>query len=104
MRYAVHAGHRAVRPHHHGRHAETPPGGLKQLAFWVTLHCLAGCAVGEVHGLAIGTVTGWGHLETIALAVGLAFVFGYAFTVVPLVRGGMAWRLATMVALAADTA
>lgn len=92
------------RHHHHGRHAATPPGELKRLAFWATLHCLAGCAVGEFLGLAIGTVLGWGNLETIALAVGIAFVFGYAFTVVPLVRGGMAWRSASMIALEADTA
>lgn len=77
---------------------------MKRLAFWATLHCLAGCAVGEVLGLAIGTVLGSGNPETIALAVGLASVFGYAFTVVPLVCGGKGWRSRTMVALAADTA
>ena len=106
MRSAAHAEHRTVHSHHHhhGRHAATPPGELKRLAFWATLHYLPGCAVGEILGLAIGTVPGWGSLEAIALAVGLAFVFGHAFTVVPLVRGGMAWRLATMVAVAADTA
>jgi hypothetical protein len=106
MRSAAHAEYRAVHSHHHqhGRHAATAPGELKRLAFWTTLHCLAGCAVGEVLGLVIGTVLRWGNLETIALAVGLAFVFGYAFTMVPVFRGGRAWRSAARVALAADTA
>jgi hypothetical protein len=102
MNAADHAGH----AHHH--HATTPAtghdAGLTRMAFWATLHCLTGCAVGEVLGMVIGTALGWGNLETIALAVALAFLFGYAFTVVPLVRGGMAWRPAARLALAADTA
>ena len=103
MRSAAHAEHRAVHSHHHqyGRHAAAAPGELKRLAFWATSHCLAGCAVGEVLGLVIGTVLGWGNLETFALAVGLAFVFGYAFTMVPLLRGGMVWRSAAWELVAA---
>jgi len=74
------------------------------MAFFATLHCLAGCAVGEVLGLVIGSALGWGNGATIALAVALAFGFGYAFTIVPLRRAGMGWRAAARLALAADTA
>jgi hypothetical protein len=77
---------------------------LTRMAFLATLHCLMGCAVGEVLGLVIGRSLGWGDAPTIALAVALAFAFGYAFTIVPLRRRGMAWRAAAKLALAADTA
>ena len=81
---------------HHGR-------SLNRLAFSATVHCLTGCAIGEVLGMVIGTALGWGDWETIALAVALAFVFGYSLTMVPLVRGGLALGAAIPVALAADT-
>lgn len=94
--------------HHHdapGHHEHRPPrAGLARQAFFATLHCLSGCAVGEVLGLVIGTALGWGNGATIALAVALAFAFGYAFTIVPMRRQGMAWRDAARLALAADTA
>lgn len=73
------------------------------LAFSATRHCLTGCAIGEVLGMVIGTSIGLGDLATVALAVALAFFFGYAFTFFPLLRGGMALRQAIAVALAADT-
>jgi Domain of unknown function (DUF4396) len=76
---------------------------LNRLAFTATAHCLTGCAIGEILGLVIGTALGWGTGPTIALAVGLAFVFGYSFTLVPLVRGGLALATALGIALAADT-
>jgi hypothetical protein len=76
---------------------------LNRLAFTATAHCLTGCAIGEILGLVIGTALGWGTGATIALAVGLAFVFGYSFTLVPLVRGGLALATALGIALAADT-
>ena len=89
--------------HPHQGHARPAPS-LNAIALRATLHCLSGCAVGEVLGMVIGTALGWGALATIALAVALAFVFGYAFTMVPLLRAGLAPRAAARVALAADTA
>ncbi len=77
--------------------------GLTRTAVTATLHCLTGCAIGEVLGLVIGTALGWGVVPTIALAVGLAFVFGYGLTMLPLLRSGLTPRRALGVALAADT-
>lgn len=77
---------------------------LNALAWSATLHCLTGCAIGEVLGMVIGTALGWGNFATIALAVVLAFFFGYALTMRPLLVSGMGlWRAAKL-ALAADTA
>ncbi len=76
---------------------------IDRLALTATLHCLTGCAVGEVLGLVIAKALGWGDVASIALAVVLAFVFGYAFTFVPLIRGGLAVGAAVGIALAADT-
>ncbi len=86
-----------------GDHAEHPPQSLNRLAASATTHCLTGCAIGEVLGLAIGTALGWGNFATIALAVGLAFFFGYSFTAVPLLRSGLALTAVLPIALAADT-
>ncbi|HET7670714.1 MAG TPA: DUF4396 domain-containing protein [Burkholderiales bacterium] len=77
---------------------------LNALAWSATLHCLTGCAIGEVAGMVIGTALGWGNGATIALAVALAFVFGYALTVLPLLRTGMPLRRVAALAFAADTA
>ena len=76
---------------------------LNRLAFSATVHCLTGCAIGEVLGMVIGTALGWSDFQTIALAVVLAFVFGYSLTMVPLLRGGVALSTALPLALAADT-
>ncbi len=73
------------------------------MALSATLHCLTGCAIGEILGLAIGTALGWSNAPTIVLAIALAFLFGYSFTFVPLVRRGMPLRAAAAVALTADT-
>ena len=74
-----------------------------RLALRATLHCLTGCGIGEVLGLVIATALGWGDVASIALAIALAFLFGYAFTFVPLIRGGLAVGAAVGIALAADT-
>jgi Domain of unknown function (DUF4396) len=81
----------------------TSPSVLNRQAFSATWHCLTGCAIGEVLGLVLATWWGWGNAASIALAIVLAFFFGYAFTFVPLLRGGMALRDAVGIALAADT-
>jgi hypothetical protein len=80
-----------------------PSRSVNRLALTATAHCLTGCAIGEILGLVIGTALGWDTIPTIALAVGLAFVFGYSFTLVPLARGGLALGSALGIALAADT-
>lgn len=83
--------------------AASQSSSLNRLAFSATVHCLSGCAVGEVLGMVVGTALGWGTGSTIALAVGLAFFFGYAFTMVPLLRAGMAFSSVLSLAFAADT-
>ena len=94
--------HAEHHPHGHGHHGQVSQS-LNRLAFSATLHCLTGCAIGEVLGMVIGTALGWGDFETIALAVALAFVFGYSFTVVPLLRSGLAIAAVLPIAFAADT-
>ena len=75
---------------------------LRRLAFNATLHCMAGCAVGEVAGMVIGTALGIGMWPTVALAVTLAFITGFGFTMIPLMRSGMALAPALRIAFAAD--
>jgi hypothetical protein len=79
------------------------PASLTKQAISATLHCLTGCAIGEVLGMVIGTALGWSNLATIVLAVALAFVFGYSLTIRPVLRSGLAFKAALGVALAADT-
>jgi hypothetical protein len=87
---------------HHHHHAEAQPS-LNRTAWSATLHCLTGCAIGEVLGMVIGTALGWGNGATIGLAVVLAFLFGYALTLLPLLKA-MSFGAAAKLALAADTA
>ncbi len=76
---------------------------LNSLAFSATAHRLTGCAIGEVLGLVIVTILGWGNVAAIALAVVLALFFGYSLTVVPLLRAGLALATVLPIAFAADT-
>ena len=92
-----------VESHIHGGHRPTG-NSLDRVALSATIHCLTGCAVGEVLGMMIGTALGWSNAATITLAVALAFLFGYALTILPLIRAGLALRSALGAALAADTA
>jgi hypothetical protein len=81
-------------------HAEPDLNGA---AFAATTHCLTGCAIGEVLGMAISTAAGWGNLASIVVSIVLAFFFGYSLTLWPVLRAGLSLRQATGVALAADT-
>ncbi len=81
----------------------TNNASLNRVAFSATAHCLTGCAIGEVLGMVIGTALGWGNVATIALAVALAFLFGYSLTMLPLLRSGMALGAVLPLAFAADT-
>jgi hypothetical protein len=76
---------------------------LNALAFTATVHCLTGCAIGEVAGMAIGTALGLSDFATVALAVVLAFFFGYGLTSLPLLRSGMALGAVIPIAFASDT-
>ncbi|MEU5078573.1 MULTISPECIES: DUF4396 domain-containing protein [Streptomyces] len=90
----AHQGHQG---HHHS------PGASWAMAAQATLHCLTGCAIGEVLGMIIGTALGWGNLPTMVLAIALAFFFGYSLTLRGVLRAGVDFRTAFRVALAADT-
>jgi hypothetical protein len=76
---------------------------LNRTAFTATVHCLTGCAIGEVLGMIIGTALGWSNPATIALAVVLAFFFGYSLTMLPLLRSGLALAVALPLAFASDS-
>jgi hypothetical protein len=85
-------------PDHHQSGAD-----LTRTAVSATLHCLTGCAIGEVLGLVLATWWGWSNGPSIVLAIVLAFVFGYSLTVTPVLRSGVSLRQAVGIALAADT-
>lgn len=82
-------------------HATEQP--LNRLALSATNHCLTGCVIGEVAGMALATAFGWGNVAQIALAVALAYLFGFALTAYPLVRAGLRPGVVVSTALAADT-
>ena len=88
---------------HYHQAATTAPADLTRTAVSATLHCLTGCAIGEILGMVIGTALGWGSWPTVALAVALAFLFGYSLTIGPVLRAGVPLGDAVKVALAADT-
>jgi hypothetical protein len=98
--------------HEHVQHGHADPGqshpptsaaALNRLAVSATNHCLTGCLTGEAVGIVIATALGWGDVPSIVLAVGLGFLFGYALTMLPLLRSGLALAAAVPIALAADT-
>ena len=80
-----------------------PTQGLTRNAINATLHCLTGCAIGEVLGMVIATALGWGNTGSIVLSVALAFLFGYSLTVRPVLRAGVPFRRAARVAVGSDT-
>ncbi|WP_443061023.1 DUF4396 domain-containing protein [Streptomyces sp. NBC_00464] len=101
--HTQHAGHPDHSAHadHHSGHGS---GGVSwAMAARATLHCLTGCAIGEILGMVIGTAFGWGNVPTMVLAIVLAFFFGYTLTLRSVLKAGVDFRTAFRVALAADT-
>ena len=90
-------------PGHSSAGHDAPAQSLNQLARQATIHCLTGCAIGEVLGLVIATQLGWHDLASVALAIVLAFAFGYGLTLRPLLGSGMPLPTALRLAFAADT-
>ena len=90
--------------HDHQEHRHhVSMGGQRSTALSATLHCLTGCAIGEIAGLMIGTAIGLSAGWTVVLAVGLAFLFGYALSTLPLVKAGLGVGAAVAIVFAADT-
>jgi len=89
----------------HEHHHEMPTSGraLTGVALSATLHCLTGCAIGEIAGMLIGTALGFSNLATVVVSVALAFVFGYGLTSLPLLRAGLVLAAVIPIALASDT-
>ncbi|MDZ5661530.1 DUF4396 domain-containing protein [Nocardioides sp. S-58] len=98
-----HTDHDAHPDAHHEPHSGHGTGGVDTMALSATLHCLTGCAIGEIAGLMIGTAIGLSTGWTVVLAVGLAFLFGYTLSTLPLLRAGLGVGAALSVVLAADT-
>lgn len=99
----AHDEHHAHHQHHDTGHGGGPGRASWAMAAGATLHCLTGCAIGEVLGMIIGTALGWGNIATMILAIVLAFFFGYALTLRGILAAGVDLPTAVRVALAADT-
>jgi hypothetical protein len=84
-------------------HGQLMTDSLWRQAVSATLHCLTGCAIGEVLGMVVGTALGWGNVATVVLSIALAFVFGYSLTMRPVLRAGLPLAAALGVAFASDT-
>ncbi len=89
--------------HDHAHASDQDARALNRLSVSATIHCMTGCAIGEILGLVIATALGWGDVASIALAVSLAFLFGYALTSLPLLKAGLTLGAIVPIALAVDT-
>ncbi|HJS94598.1 MAG TPA: DUF4396 domain-containing protein [Solirubrobacteraceae bacterium] len=85
---------------HHSVHAGT---SLNRTAFSATVHCLTGCAIGEILGMVLSTWWGWSNTGNVVLSISLAFAFGYSLTMLPLLRAGLTLRRSLPLAFASDT-
>jgi putative flippase GtrA len=93
--------HHYEHAHHHGAGGE--PSSLNRTTLQATLHCLTGCAIGEILGMVIASALGWGNVPSIAISIVLAFFFGYSLTLRPVLRANIPFRRAAGLALASDT-
>ncbi|WP_407835869.1 DUF4396 domain-containing protein [Streptomyces sp. DSM 116496] len=106
--HSAHQAHTGAHDHA-AHHAHEGHGGHSMgtvtwgAAAKATLHCLTGCAIGEILGMVIGTALMWSNVATMVLAITLAFVFGYSFTLLAVRKAGLDFKTALKVALAADT-
>ncbi|MEU6146661.1 DUF4396 domain-containing protein [Streptomyces sp. NPDC047081] len=100
MQHEAHTQHHETHETHAHHHQAAATWAMAAQA---TLHCLTGCAIGEVLGMVIGTAFDWGNLSTTVLAIVLAFFFGYSLTLRGVLKAGVGFRAAFRVALAADT-
>lgn len=92
-----------MKNHLHHNHSSFTEQSLHSVTLTATVHCLSGCAIGEIAGMVIGTAMGWSNVATIALAIGLAFLSGYLLTMLPFLRAGYNYKAAMRIAFAADT-
>jgi hypothetical protein len=76
---------------------------LTRSAISATLHCLTGCALGEILGMVLTTALGWGNAANIVVSIALAFAFGYTLAMRPVLGAGVPFRRALGIALASDT-
>jgi Domain of unknown function (DUF4396) len=89
-------------PHTHDP-GDGPGPSVNRTALSATLHCLTGCAIGEVLGMVLSTWWGWSNTGNVVLSISLAFVFGYSLTMLPLLRAGLTLRRSLPLAFASDT-
>jgi hypothetical protein len=101
--HQMHAHHASEATENSGHQGHHDMGNVTSMAISATLHCLTGCAIGEIAGLIIGTGAGLSNAATIAISIALAFLFGYSLSTMPLLRSGLALRTALTVVVAADT-
>jgi hypothetical protein len=98
----MHEGHEHS-AHSHPEHDRQHSMNSRSMAISATLHCITGCSIGEIAGLVIGTIIGLSTAANIALAIGLSFVFGYALSMLPLLKHGLSFKKALSIILVADT-
>jgi Domain of unknown function (DUF4396) len=97
-----------MEPSHDHSHRDEPSDGrstpsLTESAVRATVHCLTGCATGEILGMIVATALGLGNAQSIAISIVLAFAFGYGLTLRPVRRAGVPFRRALGLAFASDT-
>jgi hypothetical protein len=103
--HSQHADPQPAERHEHDHHGQAghDMGGLNAMSASATLHCLTGCAIGEIAGLMIGTGLGLGNGATIVISIALAFAFGFTLSSLPLLRAGLTLGASLSVIVAADT-